>query len=337
MKNEKLYTALKQIFGDVQVHNKGLPLKYYCIGDKIKITHFGEQYSINCPFCGDVKSHLWISYAWGTVINNKYIYPAKCYRRECLQNYKLLQKLKKMIATGHKYVPDYYKIADIERKDEKEEDDREILAVYNEAIALEELDWGHPAISYLVERNFDPYKLGKKYGARVCEDLLRNSAFARIVFPIYDIQNQLIGWVGRTYLGKQPKYLNSRTKVNSSFFNLPNALAYDSEIVVVTEGIFDCVRTEELLNIPTVASLGKSLSYYQQELLKRWKYRIIFYDADAYEDAQKEARKIDGIAIRCPDVIGDPGNARTRDDLSILSQVINYFSRSKSLSIRQTV
>jgi len=68
MLNPLLYKTLVKLFGKVVIANEGQHA--HVVEDRTKISHWtippdyshGEQYRVNCPFCGDHKKHLYISY-----------------------------------------------------------------------------------------------------------------------------------------------------------------------------------------------------------------------------------------------------------------------------------
>lgn len=103
MLNEKLYCAIKAVFGETpKIVNEGSPATLYDVYPRFsftqqvqnlstKQTKGGEQYVVNCPFCGDTNHHLYISYLWDSVFTiegcefhaSEYLF--NCFRRQCTQ------------------------------------------------------------------------------------------------------------------------------------------------------------------------------------------------------------------------------------------------------------
>jgi len=112
----------------------------------------------------------------------------------------------------------------------------------------------------------------------------------RIIFPIYNEQNQPIYFVARSILKNiKPKYLNSPVpkervvwNINNVNFNYP---------VVVCEGIINAITVMKYLNngMQAVATLGKQLTEYQKKILSQFPKLIFCFDGDVSES---ELRKI---------------------------------------------
>jgi DNA primase len=110
----------------------------------------------------------------------------------------------------------------------------------------------------------------------------------RIMFPIEDIRERVIGFGGRVMDGSQPKYLNSpETPVfnkRTVLYNIPRAYRAIKEEghAIVVEGYMDAIAlaTNGISNV--VASLGTSFTPEQSRLLLHYSPEIVFaYDSDA--------------------------------------------------------
>jgi hypothetical protein len=67
------------------------------------------------------------------------------------------------------------------------------------------------AARYLIKRNI-PQDVASQYGIVVCMEPT-HSLFGRICFPARDFwTSELVGWIGRSYTGKQPKYWSTLTR-----------------------------------------------------------------------------------------------------------------------------
>ncbi|MCT4585415.1 MAG: DNA primase [Peptostreptococcaceae bacterium] len=109
----------------------------------------------------------------------------------------------------------------------------------------------------------------------------------RIIFPIFNIKNEIIGFGGRVIDNKSiPKYLNSpETIVFNKRYNL-YALNFvrkysNKDYIIVVEGYMDVVSLNQYGITNVVASLGTALTIEQVKLLKRYYKKIVLcYDMD---------------------------------------------------------
>jgi len=110
----------------------------------------------------------------------------------------------------------------------------------------------------------------------------------RIMFPIEDIRERVIGFGGRVMDASQPKYLNSPETLlfnkRTVLYNIPRAYRAIKEAghAVVVEGYMDAIAlaTNGVPNV--VASLGTAFTPEQSRLLLHYAPEIIFaYDSDA--------------------------------------------------------
>lgn len=141
---------------------------------------------------------------------------------------------------------------------------------------------------YLSSKGY-PLELIEKAGLIISKggsgyyDRFRN----RIMFPVLDIKNRVIGFGGRVLDDSKPKYLNSpETPVfnkGSNLYGLNLAAAErDNKRIVIVEGYMDTIALHQYGITNAVASLGTALTKYQARLLKRYCNEVIIgYDADA--------------------------------------------------------
>ncbi|MCD6321469.1 MAG: DNA primase [Clostridiales bacterium] len=118
-------------------------------------------------------------------------------------------------------------------------------------------------------------KNGKYY------DRFRN----RIMFPIIDIRNRVIGFGGRLITGEGPKYMNSpETPVynkSTSLYGINIAKNSKAEKMVIVEGYMDCIALHQAGFSNCVASLGTALTIKQARMLKKLVPEVIIaYDMD---------------------------------------------------------
>ncbi len=114
----------------------------------------------------------------------------------------------------------------------------------------------------------------------------------RIIFPIFDINSQVIGFGGRILE-------NSENKEAAKYINTPNTMLYDKsrilyglnfakteirkkDFVILVEGYMDVILSQQAGVGNTVASSGTALTPYQLKILKRYTSNIYFsFDVDS--------------------------------------------------------
>ncbi len=114
-------------------------------------------------------------------------------------------------------------------------------------------------------------------------DYFRN----RIMFPILDVTNNIVGFGGRVTDDTLPKYLNSPENVafykNSTLYNLnkaKNALNENAPLIVV-EGYMDVISLYDKGVKNVCATLGTALGERHAKLLKRYTENVVLcYDGD---------------------------------------------------------
>jgi DNA primase len=109
----------------------------------------------------------------------------------------------------------------------------------------------------------------------------------RLVFPIHDLANRVVGFGGRLLGPGEPKYLNTaESPVYSKgqlLYNLYHArlAARREERLFVVEGYFDALRLVGAGIEEVVAPLGTALTEAQSELVKRYATNVfLLYDSD---------------------------------------------------------
>ncbi len=107
----------------------------------------------------------------------------------------------------------------------------------------------------------------------------------RIMFPIIDIRNRVIGFGGRLIAGEGPKYMNSpETPVynkSTSLYGINMAKNSKAEKMIIVEGYMDCIALHQAGFSNCVASLGTALTIKQARMLKKLVPEVIIaYDMD---------------------------------------------------------
>lgn len=114
-----------------------------------------------------------------------------------------------------------------------------------------------------------------------CYDRFRN----RIMFPIYDRRNRVIGFGGRALGDEQPKYLNSpETPLfhkSNELYGLTQALTAKSTEILIVEGYMDLVALAQYGITNVVATLGTATTVQHLKLLFRYCPLLVFcFDGD---------------------------------------------------------
>ena len=143
----------------------------------------------------------------------------------------------------------------------------------------------------------DLYKFlkGKGYG----DDQLRDSGlfnvderhgmydkfWNRVIFPIMDVNNRVIGFGGRVMGDGKPKYLNSpETKIfdkSRNLYGLNVARTSRKPYLILCEGYMDVISMHQSGFTNAVASLGTSLTSGHASILKRYTQEVLLlYDSD---------------------------------------------------------
>lgn len=107
----------------------------------------------------------------------------------------------------------------------------------------------------------------------------------RVIFPIMDVNNKVIGFGGRVMGDGSPKYLNSpETKVfdkSRNLYGLNFARTSRKSYLLLCEGYMDVIALHQAGFTNAVASLGTALTQGHANLMKRYTEQVyITYDSD---------------------------------------------------------
>lgn len=107
----------------------------------------------------------------------------------------------------------------------------------------------------------------------------------RVMFPIMDVNNKVIGFGGRVMGDAKPKYLNSPETVifdkSRNLYGLNFARTSKKSNMLVCEGYMDVISMHQAGFTNAVASLGTALTSQHASLLKRYTDEVILtYDSD---------------------------------------------------------
>lgn len=107
----------------------------------------------------------------------------------------------------------------------------------------------------------------------------------RVMFPIMDINNRVIGFGGRVMGDAKPKYLNSpETKLfnkSKNLFGLNYAKLGKKKNIILCEGYMDVIAMHQAGFTNAVASLGTAFTSEQAVILRRYTDEVLLtYDSD---------------------------------------------------------
>lgn len=107
----------------------------------------------------------------------------------------------------------------------------------------------------------------------------------RVIFPIMDVNNRVIGFGGRVMGEGTPKYLNSpETKIfdkSRNLYGLNIARTSRKKQLIICEGYMDVISMHQAGFTNAVASLGTALTSGHANLIKRYTDEVLLlYDSD---------------------------------------------------------
>ena len=109
----------------------------------------------------------------------------------------------------------------------------------------------------------------------------------RVMFPVFDVKGNVIGFGGRVLDDSKPKYLNSpetiifQKGINLYGLNFAIKNNLKEDFIIIVEGYMDLIALHQAGITNVVASLGTALTVNQARLLKRYVSKVIIsYDAD---------------------------------------------------------
>ncbi len=139
---------------------------------------------------------------------------------------------------------------------------------------------------YLRSKNYDDYTL-KETGLVTIDEKRGgyDKFWNRVMFPIMDVNNRVIGFGGRVLGEGEPKYLNSpETKLfdkSRNLYGLNLARRSRRPYMIICEGYMDVISMHQAGFDNAVASLGTAFTSQQSSLLKRYTDEVyLAYDSD---------------------------------------------------------
>lgn len=239
MLNKPLYTVLRKHFGDVKISNEDIErLEDRIPGKSVEVIQRGEHYNVCCPFCGDERHRLSISYLWlvkPPLAVERITHLINCYNEKCEEVY------------SEEFRAPF--LDDLELAEMGilpiEDGPRKVSArtLFDIRLPvgfqpLHTLPPDHPAIKFAkLKYNIPIEYMSKSYevGFTGEFDEIYPKAQNRIIFPIRDEHNKLVGWQARS-VDPNDKF---RWYLPPGFvkcvYNISRIVPFD--IPVITEGI----------------------------------------------------------------------------------------------------
>jgi len=188
-----------------------------------------------------------------------------------------------------------------------------IEKIYNEVATFYEYNLhnsesGKEALQYLFSRGFDintikAFNLGLATTNDTLYTLLTEKGYtselihetglinkhkqdffkSRLIFPIKNTENNVVGFSGRTLKDDKVKYYNTNFKKGETLYNLGNALGEirKQDYVVITEGFFDVMRSVDVGVKNVVATMGTAITEeHVKEIGKYTKNVVLAFDPD---------------------------------------------------------
>ncbi|MCH5266783.1 MAG: DNA primase [Lachnospiraceae bacterium] len=139
---------------------------------------------------------------------------------------------------------------------------------------------------YLQHEGYDDRTLQETGLFKMDERGVYDKFWNRVMFPIMDANNRVIGFGGRVMGDAKPKYLNSpETKVfdkSRNLFGLNYAKQGKRKKLILCEGYMDVIAMHQAGFTGAIASLGTAFTEQQANLLKRYTDEVLItYDSDS--------------------------------------------------------
>lgn len=301
--NPELFNRLTRLFPKVKVVNAGIKM----IVRNGTIERWGESYAVSCPFCNDRKTHLYISHMYLRDIPGMSTFSLwKCFRNECQGDYDNRRALYQFLTQKIERIENHQEEKAIQKKKSVNS-----LGVF-ELIALHSLPAKHPAIQYLLYRNFDPLEIENIWKVVFCfhhtpstspqSNAPRINLTGRLIIPIIE-EGKTRGIQARSiFPSTNPRYLSLFRKSKYIYgYDQVNTIENPEKIIIV-EGVTDVWR----YGPGAVCIFGKDASIEQIEkilyLIKTKKPKRVYGIADgddpqSYEKFSTLCRKINSLIL----------------------------------------
>ncbi|MCR5118816.1 MAG: DNA primase [Lachnospiraceae bacterium] len=148
------------------------------------------------------------------------------------------------------------------------------------------LQYSDDLVKYLKSKDYDD-ELIREAGLGVFDekDGMRDRFINRVMFPIFDANNKVIGFGGRVLGDAKPKYLNTQEmpifEKRKNLYGLNFARSSRSNNFILCEGYMDVISMHQAGFTQAMASLGTAFTPEQALVLKRFSRDVLLaYDSD---------------------------------------------------------
>lgn len=287
------------------------------VSSYIKLQKKGSNYMGLCPFHSEKSPSFSVSaskqmyHCFGCGVGgNNFTFIME------YENYSFIEALKFLANRGGVHLPEQEYSAEAKRQADVKS---RLLEINKEAAKYFyyqlKSERGRIAYDYLISRQLDEdtiKQFGLGYSNKYSDDLyqylkklgyddniLKQSGLVtieeskgvydkfwnRVMFPIMDVNNKVIGFGGRVMGDGMPKYLNSpETKLfdkSRNLYGLNFARVSRKKNILICEGYLDVIALHQAGFTNSVASLGTAFTGLQSNLIKRYTDEVLLtYDSD---------------------------------------------------------
>lgn len=140
----------------------------------------------------------------------------------------------------------------------------------------------------LIKKNFSNQNLVSSGLVNESNYGYRDAYYNRIMFPLWDLTGNVVGFSGRVYHGESDsKYVNTReTEIFKKgellyHYHMARDVCRQKDVVIVMEGFMDVIRAHSIGVLNTIATMGTAVTKKQAQLIKRLAHRVILcFDGD---------------------------------------------------------
>ena len=139
--------------------------------------------------------------------------------------------------------------------------------------------------NYLKTQEITDRVIADAHLATIKETKVYDFFFNRVMFPIMDERNRIVGFGGRVLGDGEPKYLNTPDTVcfkkSNLVYGMNHARSSREEFFILCEGNMDVISLHQAGFTNAVASLGTSLTAGHARVLAKYKKKVyLSYDGD---------------------------------------------------------
>lgn len=291
--NPALYETLVKLYGKVIIVNEGQEGSFeqiYSDGTYVATrAHDSEQYSIDCPVCGDKRQRLYIShwafrdlkYKSRKVVTTGLMH---CHNEKCN-----LVEVRKDISN---YI-DWGRTNNVPVMKTKSLMSAADMPMPEGSIPINSPDADKEVKDYLLGRGFDLDELYTKWDVHAVTELAQYHKYGpKVIYPVY-WNGKRVFWQARlcwdptkedTHNGIKKYYFPPGTCKSKYLYN--RDLARGQKIVILVEGVTDVHKVGD----NAIATFGKAISISQLQILANvfsLSTGILLLDSDAGKEAEE--------------------------------------------------